>query len=438
MTIENIVEKVKNAGVVGAGGAGFPTHVKLQAKVDTVIANGAECEPLLRIDQQMMVLNSEKIVRGLELAMESTGAKNGIIALKEKYHSAIESLKFKIQNSKFKIDIFLLDNFYPAGDEFSLVYEVTGKIIPESGLPLQVGCVVDNVVTLINIANAVDEEKPVTERPLTVCGAVKKPVSLIVPVGTSIKKLIEFAGGPTVSDYIILDGGPMMGNVVKETDSITKKTSGILVLPSDNRIAVIKTAKTEHTLKQIKSACEQCQDCTEICPRYLLGHKLECHKIQRSVGAGKFENLTTAFLCCECGLCDWVCPIGLLPRRINQQVKKQLFAQGIKNPHKSVPIDVHPMRKYRKVSPERIISRLDILQYDVPAPLVEFDEEISEVKIPLHQNVGVPAEPAVKIGDRVKKGDLIAKIPEGKLSANIHSSIDGRVTEINGYIKIER
>ncbi|MFN3967175.1 MAG: 4Fe-4S dicluster domain-containing protein, partial [Endomicrobiia bacterium] len=408
MTQENIVEKVKQAGVVGAGGAGFPTHIKLQAKVDTVIANGAECEPLLRIDQQIMVSKCEKVVRGLELAMEATGAKKGIIALKEKYHKACEVLSNAIKNSKKDISVFKLENYYPAGDEFSLVYDVTGRIIPEGGLPLQVGCVVDNVVTLINIANAVDENKPVTERPITVCGAVKKPISTIVPVGTPVKKVIEFAGGPTIADYIILDGGPMMGVVISEKDSVTKKTSGILVLPSDNRVAVIKTASTEHTIKQIKSACEQCQDCTEICPRYLLGHKFECHKIQRSIGAGKFENLTTAFMCSECGLCEWVCPIGLLPRRINQQVKKKLIAEGIKNPHKSVPVSVHSMRQYRKVPPERILSRLDILQYDAPALLVEFEKDISEVRIPLHQNVGVPAEPVVKIGDRVKKGDLIA------------------------------
>lgn len=434
----NIVEVVKSAGIVGAGGAGFPTHVKLQAQVDTVIANGAECEPLLRIDQQMMAFYAQKVVRGVELAMQATGAKRGIIALKEKYHSAIESLNKVISKSfDLPISLFLLDNFYPAGDEFVTVYEVTKRIIPEGGLPLQVGCVVDNVVTLINIANAVDENKPVTERPLTVCGAVKNPVSLILPIGTSVKRAIEIAGGVAIDgSYTIFDGGPMMGTIINEDAVITKKTSGIMVLPSDHEIVMQKTNR--HALKQVKSACEQCQDCTEICPRYLLGHNFECHKIQRGVSAGQSDALTGAFLCCECGLCDWVCPVRLTPRRTNQLVKKELFKKGVKNPHNKRPETVREMRQYRKVALSRILARNDLIKYDLPAPFNGGEFKVDEVKIPLHQNVGVPAEPTVKVGDAVKKGDLIAKIPEGKLSANLHASIDGKVVEIKDYIKIKK
>ncbi|MDI6641403.1 MAG: SLBB domain-containing protein [Elusimicrobiota bacterium] len=439
----NIVELVKSAGVVGAGGGGFPTHVKLQSKVDTVIANGAECEPLLRCDQQMMSIYAQKIIRGLKIAMESTGASKGIIALKEKYHNAAQSLKKTIEHLNSKtIELFFLDNFYPAGDEFVLVYEVTKRILPEGGLPLQVGVVVDNVVTLMNVADAIDG-KPVTERPLTVCGAVKNPLTRFFPVGTEIKKVIEFAGGSTVPEYEIIDGGPMMGNVVKENDVVTKKTSGILVLPSDHRVGVGKKCNLSFILKQLKSACEQCQDCTEICPRYLLGHNFQAHKIQRAVGSfGLTEDevisLTNAFLCSECGLCEWVCPMMLLPRRINQEVKKQLIKRGVKNPHKNTPSKLHEMRHYRSVPLEHILSRLDLLTYDKPAPFTDRSIEISEVKIPLLQHTGLPAIPIVKVGDKVKKGDLIGKIPEGQLGANIHASIDGVVTKVNEYIKIKR
>ncbi|MBI5573432.1 MAG: SLBB domain-containing protein [Elusimicrobia bacterium] len=432
----NIAELVKNAGVVGAGGAGFPTHIKLQAKVDTVIVNGAECEPLLRCDQQIMDFYAERVVRGLQLAVESTGAKNGIIALKEKYHKAIESLNRTIaQLHNRTISLHLLDNFYPAGDEFVLVYEVTGKIIPESGLPLNVGIVVNNAVTLMNIANAVDE-KPVTDRPLTVCGAVKNPFTAFFPIGTSVSEIINFAGGPNLAEYVILDGGPMMGIIIPEKSSITKKTSGILVLPSDSEVVYQKTNR--HAVKQIKSACEQCQDCTEICPRFLLGHELECHKIQRSTSVGLQDNITQAFMCCECGLCDWICPVKLLPRRVNQESKKLLFKQGVENPHHKTPTAVHPMMDYRRVPIERVLGRLDLIKYDKPAPFTDKKFDISKVAIPLHQNVGVPAESIVKMGDVVKKGQLIAKIPDGKLSANIHASIDGKITEINSSIKIER
>lgn len=432
----NIVELVRNAGVVGAGGAGFPTHVKISAKVGTVIANGAECEPLLRCDQQMMDIYAEKVVQGLRFAMEATGAKNGIIALKKKYHNAIESLQKVITSSRHQaVSIFTLDNFYPAGDEFVLVNEVTGKLIPEGGLPLQVGVVVDNVVTLMNIAAAVDGQA-VTERPLTVCGAVKNPVTAFFPIGTRISDVIRFAGGAAIAEYTILDGGPMMGTIVSENDVITKKTSGILLLPADSEVVYQKSNR--HAVKQIKSACEQCQDCTEICPRFLLGHNFECHKIQRSTAAGLPGNITQAFMCCECGLCDWICPVKLLPRRVNQEIKKKLIKQGVKNPHNKKPQSAHSMREYRKVPVERVLGRLDLLQYDKPAPFTDKKFEVPEVLIPLRQNVGVPALPVVKTGDSVKKGSLIAKIPEGKLSANIHSSINGKVTEVKEYIRIEK
>lgn len=432
----NIIELVKNAGVVGAGGAGFPTHVKLSTKVDTVIVNGAECEPLLRCDQQMMDIFAAKMVRGLEIAMEATGAKNGIIALKEKYHKATESLEnvLKAKPSK-SISIFKLGNFYPAGDEFVLVYEVTGKIIPEGGLPLQVGLVVDNVVTLMNVADAA-ENRAVIHRPLTIGGAVKNPLTAFFPVGTSVSDVIQYAGGSKLADYVILDGGPMMGKIVSKDDVVTKRTSGILVLPHDSEVVYQKSNR--HAVKQIKSACEQCQDCTEICPRFLLGHKFECHKIQRSTAAGLSENMTMTFMCCECGLCDWICPVKLLPRRVNQETKKLLFSKGIKSPHKNAPEKVHPMRHYRKVPMSRVLSRLDINDYDVAAPFTDKAPDISKVKIPLSQHIGAPAVPVVKVGDIVKKGVLIGEIPAGKLGARVHASIDGRITEITDYVKIER
>ncbi|MEW6039989.1 MAG: 4Fe-4S dicluster domain-containing protein, partial [Elusimicrobiota bacterium] len=379
----SIVDEVKKAGVVGAGGAGFPTHVKLSAKVDTVIANGAECEPLLKVDQQMAAKYCEKLIRGLELAMESTGAKQGIIALKEKYNVACEAVSGAIQSKSKNITVKHLGNFYPAGDEHVLVYDITGKIIPESGIPLQVGCVVDNVVTLINIADAVDSGKPVTDRPVTICGEVKNPVTVNLPVGTSFERAIQIAGGATVKDYVLLDGGPMMGSVSKPDSVVTKKTSGIIALSWDNECASIKTMSSGFYGRQVKSACEQCKDCTEICPRYLLGHKWRSHEIQRSMNTGfpeeslrdNYNELTQVFLCTECGLCDWVCPVKLLPRRVNGEVKRQLIKKGIKNPHKNLPAQVHPMREYRKVPVERVLARFNLFEYNKDAPLAELDVE---------------------------------------------------------------
>jgi Na+-translocating ferredoxin:NAD+ oxidoreductase RnfC subunit len=151
---QNLVEAVRAAGVVGAGGAGFPTHVKLAAKVDTVIANGAECDPLLQCDQRLMESRAAEIVRGMQLAMAATGAARGILALKEGYRGAAAALRRTI-SSRQDLSLLLMESRYPAGDEFVLVYEATGRLVPETGLPLHVGCLVQNVQTLFNIARAV-------------------------------------------------------------------------------------------------------------------------------------------------------------------------------------------------------------------------------------------------------------------------------------------
>ena len=162
----DIVEKVKAAGVVGAGGAGFPTHVKLSATVDTVIANGAECEPLLHADQHLMARYPEVIVRGLRLAMQATGAERGIVALKAEYEEATAALQRALDGND-KVSLHLLGNFYPSGDEFVLVYDVLARVVPEGGIPLEVGVVVNNVGTLFNVARAA-EDISVTHRYLTV------------------------------------------------------------------------------------------------------------------------------------------------------------------------------------------------------------------------------------------------------------------------------
>lgn len=190
---EQIVSAVRNAGVVGAGGGGFPAYVKLQAQVDTIIANGSECEPLLCSDRTMMVERADLLIDGMQVAMQATGAKQGIIGIKGHYEDAIAALK-TVLPADGAIKLHLLDNYYPAGDEFLLVYEITGKVIPEGGIPLHVGVVVNNVITLMQVAQAVSG-KPVTERTLTLAGEFKEPKIVTVPIGTTYNALIAMAGG---------------------------------------------------------------------------------------------------------------------------------------------------------------------------------------------------------------------------------------------------
>ena len=236
----SLVEKVWQAGVVGAGGAGFPTWKKIDAHVETVIVNGAECEPLLRNDRQVMVNQAQEVVQGLTLVMKATGANNGVIALKKKYTAAVAALKSEIKNRP-GLSLHLMESIYPAGDEFIIVYEVTGKVVPPGEIPLKVGVMVSNVETFLNISRA-QRDKPVISRHLTVTGAVREPKTLRLPIGTSIRAALSLAGGPAIENWISIIGGPMMGEVTDNPDTpIIKTTSAVIVLPADHPVVTRKT-----------------------------------------------------------------------------------------------------------------------------------------------------------------------------------------------------
>ena len=257
----NLAEKVKAAGVVGAGGGGFPTHVKLAAQADTVIANGAECEPLLHKDAVVMERWADRVVRGMELAMEAVGAKDGVIGIKAKKKHAVEAVQQACQGSRVRVQ--LLGDYYPAGDEYDLVYTVTERLIPPGGIPLQVGVVVSNVESLVNIAAAA-EGKPVTHKTVTIAGAVQRPVTLTVPIGTSYRDCLGAAGGLTTDDPVLCIGGLMMGQTTDDLDTpIIKTSTGVVILPRHHHV-IERKLKPPRTQAQIgKSACDQCRYCTE-------------------------------------------------------------------------------------------------------------------------------------------------------------------------------
>lgn len=438
---DEIVAAVKAAGVVGAGGAGFPTHIKINAQVDIVIANGAECEPLLRAHQHIMASESMKMVLGLKTVMLATGAQRGYIGLKRKYEDAITNLQTAIQSIGGQgIELFFLPDIYPAGDEHVLVHEVTGRIVPEGGIPLHVGIVVANVETLVNIANAL-EGKPVTDKYVTIGGAVSAPVTLKVPIGMKIKELIMLAGGALVRPYAVIDGGPMMGKLIPDDTPVTKTTGGILILPMDHSLISQRNTTWKMIANRAKAVCCNCLACTEACPRNLLGHSLEPHRIMQAIGRGQVndsEVLSQALLCSECGACDtFGCTMGLSPRRVNSELKKQFAKAGIKNTHHNKPQKVRSNREYHLIPTKRLTARLGLTPYDVKAPLSTKEIIVKEVRLPLSQHLGAPAEAIVKVGDYVKKGDLIGRIPKGSpVSANLHASISGQIFSVDHSISI--
>lgn len=435
----SIVDSLQHAGVVGAGGAGFPAHVKAASKVDTVIANGAECEPLIHKDFELMVHYADRVVHGVKLLMESTGAKSGIIGIKAKNTAAVEAFEKAIDDRRIKIHT--LGDFYPSGDEYILVYEATHRLIPPQGIPLNVGVVVNNVETLYNISRAA-EDVPVTEKFIGIAGAVKHPVTFVAPIGMSYREAIAIAGGAAVSDFGVFVGGIMMGKLEFDLDlPITKTTAGLIVLPVEHTLVQRKRQPEKHMHRIGKSACDQCSYCTELCPRYILGYDVQPHKVMRSLG---FTQTGEAFwnqyasLCCSCGLCTlYACPESLFPKEACDRSKRDMKEQGIQWSGKE-EVEVHPMYEGRRTPLKQLVKRLGITEYDHPSAFESRIPVPRKVVIPLGQHAGEPAKATVRIGETVKKGQCVGDIPAGKLGARVHASIDGVVRSVGEAVVISR
>lgn len=436
----NIEQIIKDCGVVGAGGAGFPTHIKAKSSVEYVIANGAECEPLLHKDFELMIHYPNEVVQGLKLLMQATGAQEGIIGIKEKNDEAVKAITAAIDDPNIRVH--LLGDFYPSGDEYILVYEATGRLIPAQGIPLDVGIVVNNVETMYNIARAA-EGTPVIEKFVTVSGAVNNPVTFLAPIGMSYRDALEMAGGASVSNFGIFVSGIMMGTLEFNLDlPITKTCAGLIVLPTSHNLIERKTQPEQNMHRIGKSACDQCSYCTEMCPRYILGYDVQPHKVMRSLSfTATGENIWNQFaqLCCACGLCTlYACPEALFPKEACDKGKRDLKEQGIKWSGNRNVTRTHPMYEYRRTPIKQLVNRLGVTEYDLPTPFGHNEIEPARVEIPLSQHMGLPADPVVSVGQAITKGQLIGEIPAGKMGARVHASISGIVQNIGKSIVIER
>lgn len=436
---QRFVETLRQMGVVGAGGAGFPTSVKAASQTEFLLANGAECEPLLHKDFELMRSHPAEIVSGLKRMAAATGASHAVIGIKEKNQEAIEALRPHAE--KEGCGFCLLGDFYPSGDEYELVYAATGRLIPAGGIPLNVGCVVNNVETLYNVERAARGE-PVTRKFVSISGAVNKPASFWAPIGTSFAELLDAAGGASVPEYGVFISGLMMGTLTFDLSGVTTKTTcGLIVLPKEHPLVERKSRPVEAMERIGRSACDQCSYCTEFCPRYLLGYDVQPHKVMRSLGftlAGKDNWNQWASLCCACGLCTlYACPEELYPKEACDSAKLDLRAAGIRFQQER-SVRVHPMKEYRRVPQSMLRQRLGVDQYDTRTPFTENGPQPQRVKLLTKQHAGAAAKPVVAEGDNVRAGDAIAKMEEGALGACVHASIAGRVARVTAeFVEIE-
>lgn len=439
MNINELKLNLKKSGVVGAGGAGFPSYAKLNDKADTILLNCAECEPLLKLHRQVMQKYAREILTALEAVCAAVGANRAIVAIKPSYKAAVEAVKAVLSDFP-KTEIGFLPEVYPAGDEVVTIYETTGRVVPPGKIPIEVGVTVYNVETMLNAYYAMQNGRGVTHKYITVTGEVKNPITLRVPLGVTVKEVIDLAGGPTIKEYAIINGGPMTGSIVTENDVITKTSNALLVMPKDQYIIKKRQNNPSISLKRAMSACCQCRMCTDLCPRNLLGHPIEPHKFMRSASSGTTNDTASyvnTYFCCGCGLCEmYSCFQGLNPRTLMGIFKGQLKKGGIPTPVVDLP-PVKEEREGRYILKSRLTARLGLTEYNHAAPLDETEYKPKKVKLMLSQHIGKPAEAVVKMGDEVKLGQTVATVSDDALGVDIHASVGGLVTEVTDrYIVI--
>ncbi|MGL4737025.1 MAG: 4Fe-4S dicluster domain-containing protein [Cellulosilyticaceae bacterium] len=439
MTYEQLSGEILKAGIVGAGGAGFPTHLKLAKDMDYLIVNGAECEPLLYTDYQILENYGPALIETLDGLLESCHIEQGIIAIKKKYTALIDRLSAYTLRTP-RIQIKAVENVYPIGDEITLIYECTGRVIPRGALPSSEKIVEINVETLLNIANQLSMQQAVTHTYVTIGGQVEKAQVLRVPIGTKVKDLLRLAEIVYKEDTSVLIGGPMMGSFGSLETIITKTTKGILLLPPSHVLHKLKKTADMHTVKRAMSSCSQCRMCTDLCPRNRLGHKVEPHKIMNAFANGLLQHhqgVETALGCCGCNVCSFfACHHELSPSTLMMAVKKELLAHGERG-----QMDLQPIPKDERsprIPSGRLLSRIGLSSYDQKAYLGELKYAPERVYIPVQQHIGKPAQCIVKVGNHVQEGDLIASTSEKGIGANIHASITGEIIAIReGQIIIE-
>lgn len=316
MSKEEILETIGNAGIVGMGGAGFPTRVKLSPKepekIEYVIANCAECEPYLTADYRRMLENPEELIGGMKIILQLFDHAKGVLGIEDNKPDCIEKLTELVKDEP-RIEVCPLQTKYPQGGERQLIYAVTGRAINSKMLPADAGCIVDNVETIIAVYRAVKLGRPVTNRISTITGdAIANPGNFLYSIGTSYAELVEAAGGFKTQPEKIISGGPMMGFAMFSLDIPTTKTSSSLLCLSKDEVSKVEP-----------SACINCGRCVEACPEQLIPSRLA--KFSNNGLAEAFESWH-GLECVECGSCSFVCPARRQLAQSIKTMKKQVLA----------------------------------------------------------------------------------------------------------------
>lgn len=315
-TRETILEKIKNAGVVGLGGAGFPTHIKLnpptENKITAIIVNAAECEPYLTTDHRVLLEKTDRVIAGLDIMLKLHPEAKGYIAIEVNKPDAIEAMQ-KACESYANISVSLLKTKYPQGSEKQLIYAVTKREVPSGGLPAHVGCIVDNVDTVLAIERAIIHDRPLMRRIVTISGdAIKNPGNFQIRIGMNIKEFIDMVGGFSEEPGKIIAGGPMMGPAMFDLDVPFIKTSSAL-------LCLTKKA----AMLPPETNCIRCGKCVNFCPMGLMPLELNQDALVKDFDSFDKNN---GLDCIECGSCSYVCPAKRHLAQTIRATKREVMA----------------------------------------------------------------------------------------------------------------
>ncbi len=437
--MHELIQLMKDTGLVGDGGAGFPSYAKLAEGANTLLINGSECEPLLYTDYILMKRELPMILAGVQSVIWSLNIPRALFCIKE--HTARRLSLEDGERLATNVTVKVLPNVYPIGDEISLIYQATGRIVRPGNLPISKGVIVYNVETMYNLGRAVKFFEPVTMKWLTVGGDIAEPKVVRVPIGTQIADLFDRLGVTVDEDYAVLDGGPSMGKLINHNIAeVGKTTKALLVLPKNTRAVESKLLNNKSAVARAETACCQCTRCTDMCPRAMLGYPLEPHKMVRTAMgavAAMPEMVLSATLCCGCGICEnLACSQGISPRAVIANYK-QLLSQRKMRYVADEDVSARPEREYRMIPTEKWARDLGVARFDRVAVWGGELRDFDRVELALGRYIGVPSTPSVRDGAIVHVGDIVAAASSG-LSIPHHASLHGRVTVTDKKIIIDR
>lgn len=421
-TSGSLAEHAKDAGVTGAVG-GRPIHAHLTGRLDCIIANGVECLPLSAADRHVMVHRALEVVRGLHRVCDATGAREGIIAISERYDDAADAIAFVLRRFS-GIRLVRVGDFYPAGEASVLAAELLSIPPAPASALREAGVGVLNVRTLADL-DAAARGRALTHRDVTVTGAVRAPQVVRAPIGTTIATLVACAGGVTTPDPVFFAGDPLTGRPSPHAHTaVDKRTGTVVVLPGDHPAARTATAGADETLARLEAGCTRCGACGAVCPSRGIGLALNPDRIVGALVAGHAppeEILAGAALCMDCRLCEiFACPTRVSPAAALREARAHLPASASR-----LPVGAPPPNWLagNRVPRERVIARMGLDRYDRPVRAATVIPRPAHLYLPL-----AGASPMVSRGTWVAAGELLAT---GPTAASLHAPQAGTITAVS-------